>query len=571
MLSAQPDLLPSVAERRAVLDADFPVWTPLTAHGSLDQAALRYGNRPFLITDERSWSYSELAAWSMRLAAGLQELGVGPGDNVALIMGNYPEFIALKFAISRVGAVAVPINTLNRRDELSYLLRHSDASLLVTMDCFRGNNYLEALDKIAPGWTDSGGGEALPALRQVIVFGTGEQPRRAGAAGFETLAGGSSLSDVPDVAPHDLCDIIYTSGTTGPPKGVMLTHDKLTRTAFGAAYGRAFEPGRRIVFALPMFHVFGYLEGMLAVSWVGGAIIPRIRFDAADMLNAIERHRATDSLLIPAMSLALIDEGQGGAYDLSSLNYALASGGRAPERLWRALRDVLGISEITTGYGMTETTASATVTSPDDPLEKLMLTNGRPRDVGPAGDQALGGRLVVYEVRDPSTGHQLPDGEVGELVAQGPGVTAGYYKMPDATNAAFTDDGWLRTGDLGAIDSDGYVHLAGRLKESYRCGGEQVLPSEVEDVLTTHSDVLQAHIVPIPDERMGEVGFAFVVPRAGTTPDTDELLDLLTQRVARFKVPRHIRIVAQDEIPTTASGRAQKFLLAQQAMRLLSL
>jgi fatty-acyl-CoA synthase len=163
----------------------------------------------------------------------------------------------------------------------------------------------------------------------------------------------------------------------------------------------------------------------------------------------------------------------------------------------------------------------------------------------------------------------LESGQIGELVAQGPGVTKGYHNQLEATAAAFTHDGWLRTGDLGTIDRDGYVSLVGRLKESYRCGGEQVLPTEVEDLLTSHSDVLQAHVVPIPDERMGEVGVAFVVPRPGATIDSGQLLELIAARLARFKVPRHVLIVSEADIPTTASGRAQKFRLSKQALEMI--
>jgi len=557
-----------VAERQAALDADYPVWTPLTLHGALDQAVERHADRPFIITDDRHWSYAELSAWSKRLAAGLQREGVEPGEKVAIILANYPEYIALKYAVSRIGAVAVPINILNRRDELRYLLDQSDAVLLVTMDCFRGNHYLDALDAIAPGWAEQAGGKAFPRLRRIILFETGEVAPRERTTKFDALDQEAEPAQAV-VEPNELCDLVYTSGTTGPPKGVMLTHDMLTRTAFGAAYGRAFEDGRRIIFSLPMFHVFGYLEGMLAVSWVGGAIVLQLRFDAAETLRAIERHRATDALLIPAMSLALIDAAQAGSFDLSSLKFALASGGRAPERVWQALHNVLGIEEITTGYGMTEVTASSTVTRPGDPIERLLTTNGRPRDVGPAGHGGPDGRLVVYEVRDPHSGQTLASGQVGEFVARGPGVTQGYYNKPEATAAAFTADGWLRTGDLGTIDPDGYLSLAGRLKESYRCGGEQVLPAEVEDLLTTHPDVLQAHVVPIPDERMGEIGVAFVVPRPGAQLDREQLLAMVARQLARFKVPRHLLIVSELDIPTTASGRAQKFHLSKQAIAMI--
>ncbi len=563
-------MMGSVADRQQALRAAMPVWEPRTLHAVLDDTVRATPDRPFVITDDRSWSYAEIAAWSKRLAAGLVALGVAPGEKVALVLANYPEFVAIRYAISRIGAVCVPINILNRCDELRYLLDQSDSVLLVTMDRFRGVDYLDVLDQIAPGWEDSGGGEGLPNLRHVAVLPTGEAPDRGAARMLYSLEAGGGLAEI-TVDPHAVCDIIYTSGTTGPPKGVLLTHDMLMRTAYGSAYARAFEDGRRILFSLPMYHVFGYVEGLLAVPFVGGAIVPQLRFDAIATLEAIARHHATDALLIPAMSLAILDAAGEGTYDLSRWHAVLASGGRAPERLWQGLREGLGVDEITTGYGMTETTASTTVTRPDDPVERLLTTNGRQRDVGIAGDPQQGGRLVTYRVVDPGTGAVLDDGETGELVARGYGVTQGYYNKPEATAAAFDAEGWLRTGDLGRIDDDGYITLLGRTKESYRCGGEQVLPTEIEDLLTTHADVVQAHVVPIPDERMGEVGVAFVVARPGATLDRSALQTLIAARLARYKVPRHILIVDAAAIPTTASGRARKFLLTEQALQILEL
>ena len=565
-------MLKPVADRQRAIAARFSPWFPRTLHGAFDEAVAAYPDRPFIITDARSWTYAEVAEWSRRIAAGLAQRGIGPGDKVSIILANYPEFVALKFAIARLGAVAVPINMLNRRDELRYLLAQSESVALVTMDRFRDNDYLAALDQIAPDWAQLGGGTTLPCLRQVFVLPTGEGAARPDVTAFAALEA-SSPADLPAVAvqPGDFCDILYTSGTTGSPKGVMLTHDMLTRTAFGSVYARAFEDGRRIIFSLPMYHVFGYSEGLLAAMWVGGAIVPYLRFDAAEMLDGIERHRASDALWIPTMSLALLDALPGKARDLSSLTAILASGGRAPERLWHALREAFGNPEITTGYGMTEVTASSTVTRPDDPLERVMTTNGRMRDVGPAGDPAQGGRLVVYRVVDPESGAELPPGEMGELVAKGLGVTRGYYNKPEATAAAFDGEGWLKTGDLGCIDDDGYVTLLGRSKESYRCGGELVMPSEVEDVLTSRTDILQAHVVPVPDERMGEIGVAFLVPAPGTEVDPAELQRMVAERVARFKVPRHFLLVSEAEIPITASGRARKFLLSQLAVKMLGL
>ena len=540
----------------------------------LDNAASEFPERPFVVTDQRSWSYREIVQWSERIAAGLVASGVRPGDHVALLLANYPEFVAAKFGIARAGAVAVPINFLNRRDELGYVLRQSDAVLLITMDRFRNLDYLQFLDQLAPGWETLGGGEAFPRLKQVVVFPTGDATARQGSiqlADFGMNAG--PWQAIAHPGPDSNADIIYTSGTTGPPKGVMLTHDMMLRTAFGSTYGRAFEDGRRILFSLPMYHVYGYVEGLLAALFVGGTVIPQLKFDPVQTLRAITQHRASDILLIPTMTLALLEvlKKPDAHYDLSSLHAVISSGGRAPAYIWQEIFDHLQPDELTTGYGMTEVTASSTVTRPGDPMERLLGSNGRLRDVGPAGDPANGGLLVFYRVVDPDTGAVLEPGQVGELQARGMGVTAGYYNKPEATAAAFTADGWLHSGDLGRIDEDGYLTLAGRLKESYRCGGEQVLPTEAEDLLVTHPAVLQAHVVPVPDLRMGEVGVAYVVLRDTPAVTPDELIAHCAGHLARFKVPRHILAIRAEDIPSTPSGRARKFMLVRMATEALGL
>ena len=564
--------LASVQARQQALRQRFPVWQPRSLDQLFDAMAAEFPARPCVITDQHQWSYAELKTWSERLAAGLQHAGVQAGEHVGLLMANYPEFVATKLAISRVGAVCVPINFLNRRDELGYVLKQSDCALLITLDSYRGLDYLQFLDELAPGWAASGGGAAFPRLRQVVVMpsGEGHSAARAGVAQLADWGAGRTWPPVPHPGPHSLCDIIYTSGTTGAPKGVMITHDMMLRTAFGSTWGRAFEDGRRILFSLPMYHVYGYVEGLLAALFVGGAIVPQLRFDAADTLDGIERHGASDVLLIPTMTLALIDEQKKRRRAMPSLLSLISSGGRAPRWIWDEIEAWLGRRELTTGYGMTEVTASSTVTRPDDAPERRLNTNGRLRDAGPAGDAELGGCLVAYRVVDPDSGRVLAAGEMGELQAQGPGVTAGYYNKAEATAQAFTADGWLHTGDLGRIDEDGYLCLVGRCKESYRCGGEQVLPTEVEDLLVTHPAVLQAHVVPLPDERMGEVGVVFVVLREAAQVSDEELLAFCRERVARFKVPRHVLRILAPDIPATPSGRARKFLLAQLAARQLN-
>jgi fatty-acyl-CoA synthase len=322
---------------------------------------------------------------------------------------------------------------------------------------------------------------------------------------------------------------------------VILTHEMVLRTAYASAYTRAFEDGRRILFALPMYHVFGYVECLIASTFVAGAIVPHAVFDPEQMLNAWERHRATEIVCVPTMTVKLIDiarkRGQASPRLVSFFN----SGGANPPEIWGEIRRYFAPQEIFTAYGMTETTASTTCTQPDP---------------------ELGGVLALYKAVDPESGQDLPPGTRGELLVRGPTVTPGYYNKPEETAAAFSN-GWLHTGDVGTVAQDGYLTLLGRIKETYRCGGEMVMPLEIEELVNQHPLVAQALVVGVPDAKMGEVGCLCIVPRGNARPEPDELINLCAQRLARFKVPCHVMFIAPEEIPITVTGRPQKFKLAE--------
>lgn len=568
--------LPPVEARRAALEAAHPAWRPTTIAGALDAAAARFGDRPLILSDAGDHTYAEVNAAADRLAAGLVALGVETGDHVAMVMANYPEFVMVKMAIARAGATCVPVNYLFRENELGYVLEQSDTTVLITMDRFRDLDYVAALDHLAPGWETGGGGDRFPRLREVVVFAPG-RPVPDGArtlADLAALGGPAERAEVRRRAagadPHAYADVIYTSGTTGMPKGVLLTHDMLLRTAYSSAYLRAFQDGRRIMFALPLYHVFGYVEATLAVLFVGGAVLPQLQFDAAESLASIERHRIEEVMFVPTMTLAVLDEARRNPGDLSSLSVCFSSGGQSPVRIWQEIVDVLGVEELFTAYGQTETTASTTCVHPGDPLEVLATTHGRYKPAGVAGDPELGGHLAEYQAVDPLTLERQPFGVQGELWARGPIITPGYYNKPEETAAALTPDGWLRTGDLGRVDADGTVTLTGRLKETYRCGGEQVMPKEIEDLLTTHPAVELAHLVGVPDERMGEVGCACVILREGGMVSEQELIDYCAANLARFKVPRHVLFTDAKEVPVSATGKVQKFALVSWAVARLT-
>lgn len=566
--------LPPHPQRRAALQARHPVWVPRTTAQQLDVAAAEFADRPLILTDDHVYSYAEVQDRTIRLAAGLIALGVQPGDHVAVDMANFPDVVALKFAVARVGAVSVSVNFLLRHEELRYVLHQSDATVLITMDEFRGLDYLDALDQIAPGWERGAGGSWLPALRHVFVWRTGAQPVR-GRPLEDLIKCGESVSNeavferTAAADPFSTSDLLYTSGTTGMAKGVMLQHDAVLRTAYASAYTRAFQDGRRVLFALPIYHVFGYVEATVAVLFVGGAICPHAIFDAGRLLRDVGRHRINELICVPAMTTVVLAEAESAEYDLSSLITMFSSGAAHRPEVWAQILDVLGVDELFTAYGQTETTASTLCTAPGDPIERLMTTNGGPKPAGVAGDPALGGLLAAYRVVNPGTGLDVPPGEVGELIVRGPLVTKGYYNKPDETAAVLDREGWLRTGDLGRFDEHGYLTLTGRTKESYRCGGELVVPREVELVLEAYPGVRAAHVVGIPHPRMGEVGCAWIVPNGPDKPDPDALIAYCGTRLARFKVPAVVLFTGTEDLPVTVTGRVQKFRLTERALAAL--
>jgi fatty-acyl-CoA synthase len=565
-------------ERRRTLENMHSPWKSRTLSQQLDDAATRFGDQEFLRTDDESYSYVEIAEWSKRLAGGFVELGIQPGEHVALVMANHPEFVAVKFAISRIGAVCVPINFLLRERELTYVLQQSDVVTLITMDRFRQSNYVEMLDSMMQGWEQNAGGAAFPKLRSVVVFSDSNQTRRwrslVDVEAMTTPQSAKRLAELDLAAdPATCCDILYTSGTTGNPKGVLLTHDMIVRTGYAAAFGRALSRDHRMIFSLPMYHVFGYIECMLAATFAGAVIVARLAFDAADMLAAVTKHQVHEISCVPTMTLALIAEAKAKKYDLSSITTVYSSGGPAPATIWDDIYEVFQPTEVVHGYGQTETTAAMTSVLPEGNAIDLRVSNGRFRNAGCAGDASLGGVLAVYKTVDIESGADLPRGERGELVVRGPAVTSGYYKKPEETQAAFDANGWLRTGDIGIITEDDSLVLVGRVKETYRCGGEMVMPKELENLLMEHPGVSQAHVVGVPHPRMGEVGCAVIVPLDASPADRPgerELLALCTTNLARFKVPAHVLFFRADDIPLTVTGRVQKFRLVELAIARLA-
>ncbi|MFI8592147.1 class I adenylate-forming enzyme family protein [Dietzia maris] len=550
-------------ERRSRLLENYKEWHPKTLGAWLDETASRWGERPFVITDDVTWTYGDVARLSKVLADGLVAVGVKPGDRVGMLMANFPEFVPFKFAIARAGGLAIPFNFLYGAKELGYVLDQSECSVLLTMTGFSGLDYLEMLDSIQPGWEEGVEESAEEGLRQVITLST-DGRHRDGALTYEALyelgLENAGASDGIAVAPDDIGDMLFTSGSTGSPKGVTVTHDAVLRTGYASAVTRAYEDERRILFSLPCYHMFGYVEGILSAMFVGGAVVLLTKFSAENYLAGIEKHRATDILCVPTMAVAMVESPKRNDYDISSLNAILCGSAPAPIWLWEKVEELFGVSEIVTGYGMTECGGAMTLTLPEDPLILTSTTAGRPKMAGAAGVPGTGD-ICVYSTIDPVTEEALPIGETGELVSHGPTTMIGYWNKPEETSAALSPEGILRSGDLGVVRPDGYIQVTGRSKELYKSGGELVMPKEIEDLVASLDAVSQAFAIGISDDRWGEIGCLVVVRSPGANIDEEEILSYCKENLARFKVPKRVVFTDSDRLPTTPTGKIQKFRL----------
>jgi len=550
--------------RRAAIALRHPVWEKLTLDRYLDRAAQDFAAQPLVLTDEVILTYSDIVDQSRRIAAAFTVLGVGAGQRVGVVMANYPVTVPLLFAIWRIGAVAVPMNTLYRPHELEFAVREAGCALLVIMKRFGSRSYVADLDARIPGWRQ-GQSQAFPALRHVLVYDDTEPEAFLQAFPFI----GTEEIQSPKIGPDDAAVIMFTSGTTGSPKGVVQTHDNLLRAAYAGAYHQAFDEGRRAVFSLPLYHSFGLVVGLLSGLVAGGSIVPLLKFEPDVMLTAIEQHRATFLMGVPTMTIALMEQAKRKHYDLSSLTAIHSAAAPTPSWVWRDIQQTFGCDEVFTSYGQTETTATIICTRPGDPIDIVSATQGCIVEAGIAGIPEEEGRIAAFKTIDPETCMDLPWGTAGELCTRGPMNSKGYFKRPEETAKIMLPGGWLRTGDLGQFRPDGNLFLTGRSKELYKSKGELVSPKELEQILTTHSAIAQAFLISMPDDRWGECGCAWIVRNPGHRIEAEAVIAYLSERVERYKMPRDVWFIEADELPKTGTGKVQKHLLKEMAARIV--
>ena len=566
-----------IGARVEKLLAEYPVWRRWTMGNFFDQVAERYADRPYILTEDREYSYGETRRMADTLARGYLQMGIRPRDHVALLMGNLPEFVFNLLALLKIGAVTITINTKLREKELEFILRDSDAVLLVANDRLGNSDYTKILGAFLHSadfdeTPDKGGYEGFPYLKNIVIFSPEGKEYPNTVTMNQVLEWGKKADNSKRVwvqkqtaYPDESCLIMYTSGTTAIPKGAVLTHDMLLRGSYASALARGYQDGRRIYFPLPLYHIFAIEQAFAAVLFVGGCMITHAQFTPQGALALIEKHRAYEMLGVPSIMMALMNCPERKQYDLSSLKAAMISAAPAPIPLWKRAAEEMGLTETCTGYGMTEVAGAGTIAIPGDAPENLSTRVGREMHGGSAGLEEFGGKVIQYKTVDPVTGRDLKPGTEGEFACRGPIVIRGYYKRPQENADLIDKDGWLRTGDLGIIHPDGQFQLTGRSKEIYRAFGENVMPKEVEEHISTHPKVNQVYVVGVDDRIAGNIGAAFIEPKPGETISRDEVIKHCRNGLAKFKVPRYVFSVKVEELPFTATGKVQKFKLVQMA------
>jgi acyl-CoA synthetase (AMP-forming)/AMP-acid ligase II len=511
----------------------------------LDSAADRFGVREAVADGDTRITFEQLRAAARQAGKAAIAMGIEPGDRVAIWAPNIHEWIVAALGALTAGGVLVPINTRFKGREAGFVLQKSRAKLLFTVRGFLDIDYPQLLKDAEVDTSD---------IEVVLLRGEAERDETDwGTFAKHGEAIEDSMLEKRAGEPDDLSDIIFTSGTTGQPKGVMTTHAQSLRVFEVWSDIVGLREGDRYLIVNPFFHTFGYKAGILACLMRGATIVPHAVFDAGQVMRKIGEEKITVLPGPPTLYQSILNDPARTDLDLSSLRLAVTGAAVVPVELIKRMRDELTFETILTAYGLTESTGTATMCRPDDDAETIANTSGcaiPDTEVQVVGDD----------------GKEVQRGEPGEIVVKGYNVTQGYFEEPEQTEATIVD-GWLHTGDIGVMDARGYVKITDRKKDMFIVGGFNAYPAEIENELLRHEDIAQVAVVGAPDERMGEVGVAFVVPKPGVALDPNLITSWAKSQLANFKVPRHVEIV--DALPLNASGKVLKFELREQAKKLM--
>ena len=517
--------------------------TPLldyTIGEALDRAAGAWPNELALVSRHQGirWTWQELQAEVDRIASGLLERGFKSGDRIGIWAPNCAEWTVTQLATAKAGLILVTINPAYRLSEVEYALNKVGCVGLVTAAAFKTSNYIDMLRQLGP--------EKLPELRLMISLGIA---RHSGFVPWAELAITPDRARLGKVAAklhcQDTINIQFTSGTTGFPKGASLTHRNILNNGLFTARTIGLTPADRICIPVPLYHCFGMVLGNLASLTSGAAMIyPGEAFDAGVTLEAVQAEQCTALYGVPTMFINILNQPDFADFNVSSLRTGIMAGSPCPNTVMRDVIKRLHMTEVTIGYGMTETSPLSTQTATNDPLEERVSTVGRVHPYAEA-------RIIGPD------GCTLPRGEQGEYCARGYAVMRGYWDDPEKTAEAIDVDGWMHSGDLATMDADGYVRITGRIKDMIIRGGENIYPREIEEFLLSHPAIADAQVFGVADPKYGEEVCCWVIARAGAAITPDEIIAHCKNQIAHYKVPRHVRVV--EAFAMTVTGKAQKF------------
>ena len=505
-------------------------------------------------------TYADLDAQVRDLVRALVAVGIRPGDRIAVWAPNSDRWVIVALAAASMGATLVPVSTRLTGPEAEHMLGATHTAVLFVDRTFLAADRLAGLRAAAEGnphpVAAHGPVRGLPDLQIAVTLDSADM--EYGPEGQDVLTWAELLEHAEKTAPHEVdrlaravrpqdpSDVLFTSGTTGRPKGVVLSHGQSVRAFRSWAEVVGLRAEDRYLAINPFSHTYGLKAGVLASVLAGSTLLPMASFDGTAALAIIETEKISVLPGPPTLYTTLLDTPGRTGRDLSSLRLAVTGAAVVPAALIIRMRSELGFDRVLTGYGLTETTGLSTICRADDPLEVVSGTSGRP----------IEGVEVMIEGPD---GAALPPGEPGEVLVRGFNVMGGYLDDPIATDEAINADGWLHTGDVGMLDAAGNVTITDRLKDMYVVGGFNAYPAEIERVLAEHPQVSAAAVIGVPDDRQGEVGRAYVVPRPGFRPVDIDLVSFCKERLANYKVPR--TVILLDELPLNATGKVDKNIL----------
>ncbi|MFK3820291.1 FadD3 family acyl-CoA ligase [Pseudomonas sp. NPDC089407] len=501
-------------------------------------SAERHAGRVAIEEEGVAIAYRDLPDLALGVCRSLMAAGVQAGDRVAIWAPNCRDWVIAALGVHCAGAVLVPINTRMKGAEAADILQRSEARVLLMQGQFLGVDYPAMLQPWRPA-----------SLEQVVVFGAAPAPAAADLDWPTFIGNGAAVSETQarqraaGVGPRDLSDLLFTSGTTGKPKGVMSAHGQTLRAFNEYVKAIGLLPGDRYLIINPFFHAFGYKAGWLTCLLAGATILPHAVFDAEVVFQRIAAERISVLPGPPTLYLSMLAHPRLAETDLSSLRIAVTGSSTIPPVLIERMRVELGIRVVTTAYGLTECGGLATMCNPDDPADVVAGTSGRAID-----DTEVSIRSALNQ--------PVATGESGEICLRGFHVMRGYFNDPEATAQAIDADGWLHTGDIGNLDAAGNLQITDRLKDMFIVGGFNCYPAEIEAGLIQHPAIAQVAVIGVADERMGEVGCACVVLRQGQQLDASALIAWARERMANYKVPRHVRFF--QALPVNASNKVVK-------------